>query len=246
MGTYIVVGLIFLLLALVVALASQRRAYVRDTEAIGKMESKLMQLTAERLKREHDARKRESEAAVERVLAKREQEFATSKSAPSVQAVSTKVDPVPDSRETTVEALPENERIIEELVRATTIPKDQDWSSSEIKQWLSQIRKEFDKDFKPISSLESARLTAAQVLAEDIGSKTEEGERAEFKVNLLDEGPRRYHVLFTFLNKYGFVSNEALRLLNTTQGPVVSGLSKADAELMKKMLEDAGAKVEVK
>lgn len=89
MGTYIAVGLLVLLLALGGALVSQRRAYVRDAAAIGEKESKLAQLTAERLQREKVAREHESDAAVVRALAKRAKDFAGSTtSASSLQKAS--------------------------------------------------------------------------------------------------------------------------------------------------------------
>ena len=70
-------------------------------------------------------------------------------------------------------------------------------------------------------------------------------EKTEFDVVLTDAGPNKINVIKEVRTITGLGLKEAKDLVEAG-GKVKEGATKADAETMKKMLEDAGAKVELK
>ncbi len=70
-------------------------------------------------------------------------------------------------------------------------------------------------------------------------------EKTEFDVVLTDAGPNKINVIKEVRAITGLGLVEAKNLVEAG-GKVKEGASKADAETMKKKLEDAGAKVELK
>jgi large subunit ribosomal protein L7/L12 len=71
-------------------------------------------------------------------------------------------------------------------------------------------------------------------------------EQTEFTVVLLAAGEKKVEVIKVVRELTALGLKEAKAVVDGAPGPVKEGVSKADSEAMKKKLEDAGAKVEVK
>jgi large subunit ribosomal protein L7/L12 len=71
-------------------------------------------------------------------------------------------------------------------------------------------------------------------------------EQTEFTVNLVGCGEKKVEVIKVVRAATGLGLKEAKDLVDGAPKAVKEGISKADAEALKKLLEDAGAKVEVK
>ena len=71
-------------------------------------------------------------------------------------------------------------------------------------------------------------------------------EQTEFTVMLMAAGEKKVEVIKVVRAATGLGLKEAKDLVDGAPKPVKEGINKADAEALKKLLEDAGAKVEVK
>ena len=71
-------------------------------------------------------------------------------------------------------------------------------------------------------------------------------EQTEFTVVLTAAGDKKVEVIKVVRAATGLGLKEAKDLVDGAPKPVKEGIAKADAEALKKQLEDAGAKVEVK
>jgi large subunit ribosomal protein L7/L12 len=71
-------------------------------------------------------------------------------------------------------------------------------------------------------------------------------EQTEFTVILTAAGDKKVEVIKVVRAATGLGLKEAKDLVDGAPKPVKEGIAKADAEALKKLLEDAGAKVEVK
>jgi large subunit ribosomal protein L7/L12 len=71
-------------------------------------------------------------------------------------------------------------------------------------------------------------------------------EKTEFDVILADAGAQKINVIKAVREATGLGLKEAKDLVDGAPKPVKEGISKADAEALKKKLEDAGAKVDLK
>ena len=71
-------------------------------------------------------------------------------------------------------------------------------------------------------------------------------EQTEVTVRLLAAGEKKVEVIKVVRAVTGLGLKEAKDLVDGAPKPVKEGIAKADAEALKKQLEDAGAKVEVK
>jgi large subunit ribosomal protein L7/L12 len=71
-------------------------------------------------------------------------------------------------------------------------------------------------------------------------------EKTEFNVMLLEAGANKVSVIKAVRELTGLGLKEAKDLVDGAPKPVKEGISKADAQALKKQLEDAGAKVELK
>jgi large subunit ribosomal protein L7/L12 len=71
-------------------------------------------------------------------------------------------------------------------------------------------------------------------------------EQTEFTVILQAAGEKKVEVIKVVRELTGLGLKEAKAVVDGAPGTVKDGVSKADAEAMKKKLEDAGAKVELK
>jgi len=71
-------------------------------------------------------------------------------------------------------------------------------------------------------------------------------EKTEFTVNLLAAGEKKVEVIKVVRAATGLGLKEAKDLVDGAPKAVKEAIPKADAEALKKQLEDAGAKVEIK
>ena len=71
-------------------------------------------------------------------------------------------------------------------------------------------------------------------------------EKTEFDVVLTDAGAQKINVIKAVREATGLGLKEAKDMVDGAPKTVKEGISKADAEALKKKLEDAGAKVEMK
>ena len=71
-------------------------------------------------------------------------------------------------------------------------------------------------------------------------------EQTEFTVVLAAIGDKKVEVIKVVRSATGLGLKEAKELVDGAPKPVKEGVAKADAEALKKQLEDAGAKVEIK
>ena len=71
-------------------------------------------------------------------------------------------------------------------------------------------------------------------------------EKTEFTVVLAAAGEKKVEVIKVVRAATGLGLKEAKDLVDGAPKPVKEGIAKADAEALKKQLEEAGAKVEVK
>ena len=71
-------------------------------------------------------------------------------------------------------------------------------------------------------------------------------EKTEFDVVLLEAGANKINVIKVVREITGLGLKEAKDLVDGAPKPVKEGIKKADAEALKKQLEEAGAKVEIK
>lgn len=71
-------------------------------------------------------------------------------------------------------------------------------------------------------------------------------EQSDFTVNLVDAGAQKIAVIKVIKEALGLGLKEAKDLVDAAPSDVKSGLKKPEAEELKKKLEEAGAKVELK
>ena len=242
MGTYIAVGLLLLLLALVGALVSQRRAYVRDAAAIGEKESKLAQLTAERLQREKVAREHESDAAVERALNKREKNFDESTAtAFSVQSSSEPNDSTPVPATDPMEVSPTNRGLSErELELISNLRKNlgslvDGMSNKEISDLVKEVKfKEAKVDYlMETLNLDEAFFSSSSGVHSALTEQVEE-DKAPFQK--LDVDPRKRSVLLTLRENIGLGLKTAKDLTSDSRRTEGTGRSKILEDELKKKL----------
>ncbi len=87
---------------------------------------------------------------------------------------------------------------------------------------------------------------AAMAVAGPAAGPAAAEEQTEFTVVLMGPGDKKVEVIKVVRAVTGLGLKEAKDLVDGAPKPVKEGISKADAEALKKQLEDAGAKVEVK
>lgn len=93
----------------------------------------------------------------------------------------------------------------------------------------------------------SAAAAAVAVAAPAAGAAAPAAEeKTEFTVVLAAAGEKKVEVIKVVRAATGLGLKEAKDLVDGAPKPVKEGIAKADAEALKKQLEDAGAKVEVK
>ena len=104
---------------------------------------------------------------------------------------------------------------------------------------LNDLVKAFEEKF----GVSAAAMAVAGPAA---GAAAAAEEQTEFTVVLTGAGDKKVEVIKVVRAVTGLGLKEAKDLVDGAPKPVKEGVSKADAEALKKQLEDAGAKVEVK
>jgi len=106
---------------------------------------------------------------------------------------------------------------------------------------LSELIKQMEDKFGV-----SAAAAAVAVAAPAAAAAAAVEEQTEFTVILNAAGEKKVEVIKVVRAVTGLGLKEAKDLVDGAPKPVKEGISKADAEALKKQLEDAGAKVEMK
>jgi large subunit ribosomal protein L7/L12 len=106
---------------------------------------------------------------------------------------------------------------------------------------LSELIKEMEEKFGV-----SAAAAAVAVAAPAAGGAAAAEEQTEFTVMLMGAGEKKVEVIKVVRAATGLGLKEAKDLVDGAPKAVKEGATKADAEALKKQLEEAGAKVEVK
>ena len=107
---------------------------------------------------------------------------------------------------------------------------------------LSELIKEMETKFG-VSAAAAAVAVAAPAAG---GGAAAAEEQTEFTVMLLAAGEKKVEAIKVVRAATGLGLKEAKDLVDGAPKAVKEGVSKADAEALKKQLEEAGAKVEVK
>jgi large subunit ribosomal protein L7/L12 len=109
---------------------------------------------------------------------------------------------------------------------------------------LSELIKDMEEKFG-VSAAAAAVAVAAPAAGGGAAAPAAE-EKTEFTVNLLAAGEKKVEVIKVVRAATGLGLKEAKDLVDGAPKAVKEAIPKADAEALKKQLEDAGAKVEVK
>ncbi len=104
---------------------------------------------------------------------------------------------------------------------------------------LNDLVKAFEEKF-------GVSAAAMAVAAPGAGAAAAAEEQTEFTVVLVAAGDKKVEVIKVVRAATGLGLKEAKDLVDGAPKPVKEAIAKADAEALKKQLEDAGAKVEVK
>jgi large subunit ribosomal protein L7/L12 len=107
---------------------------------------------------------------------------------------------------------------------------------------LSQLIKDMEEKF----GVSAAAATVAVAAPAAGGAAAAAEEQTEFTVVLAAAGENKVNTIKAVREVTGLGLKEAKDLVDGAPKPVKEGVSKADAEAVKKKLEEAGAKVEVK
>ncbi|MEW6513869.1 MAG: 50S ribosomal protein L7/L12 [Pseudomonadota bacterium] len=107
---------------------------------------------------------------------------------------------------------------------------------------LSELIKEMEEKFG-VSAAAAAVAVAAPAAG---GAAPAAEEQTEFTVMLMAAGEKKVEVIKVVRAATGLGLKEAKDLVDGAPKAVKEAIAKADAEALKKQLEDAGAKVEVK
>jgi len=128
---------------------------------------------------------------------------------------------------------------------ATKISKDDviDFISNMTVLELSELVEELEKKFG-VSAAAPAAVSAATALEKD--EKVEEAEKTEFDVVLTGVGDKKIQVIKVVRSVTNLGLKEAKELVDGAPNKVKEGVSKEDAENIKKQLEEAGAIVDIK
>lgn len=106
---------------------------------------------------------------------------------------------------------------------------------------LSELVKEFEEKFGV-----SAAPTVVAGAGVAAGAAAGAEEKTEFNVVLVDGGSNKINAIKAVRELTGLGLKEAKEAVEQTPYTIKEGASKDDAEAMKKKLEEAGAKVEIK
>jgi len=108
---------------------------------------------------------------------------------------------------------------------------------------LSQLIKDMEEKFGVSAA---AATVAVAAPAAGGGAAAAAEEKTEFTVVLAAAGENKVNTIKAVREVTGLGLKEAKDLVDGAPKPVKEGISKADADAIKKKLEEAGAKVEIK
>ncbi|MCI4454566.1 MAG: 50S ribosomal protein L7/L12 [Thermodesulfobacterium sp.] len=111
---------------------------------------------------------------------------------------------------------------------------------------LSQFIKELEEKFGVTAAAPVAAVAAVAGAAAPQAEAKAEEEKTEFDVILAEAGANKINVIKVVREITGLGLKEAKDLVESAPKPVKTGVSKAEAEEIKKKLEEVGAKVEIK
>lgn len=111
---------------------------------------------------------------------------------------------------------------------------------------LSELIKMMEEKFGVSAAAAAAAVAVAAPAAGGAAGGAAAEEQTEFTVVLAAAGEKKVEVIKVVRAATGLGLKEAKDLVDGAPKPVKEGISKADADALKKQLEDAGAKVEVK
>lgn len=112
---------------------------------------------------------------------------------------------------------------------------------------LSQFIKELEEKFGVTAAAPVAAVAAVGAVAPAPAAETAPvEEKTEFDVILTEIGPNKINVIKVVREITGLGLKEAKDLVEGAPKPVKTGVSKNEAEEIKKKLEEVGAKVEIK
>jgi large subunit ribosomal protein L7/L12 len=111
---------------------------------------------------------------------------------------------------------------------------------------LSQFIKELEEKFGVTAAAPVAAVAAVAGAAAPQAEAKAEEEKTEFDVILAEVGANKINVIKVVREITGLGLKEAKDLVESAPKPVKTGVSKAEAEEIKKKLEEVGAKVEIK
>jgi len=111
---------------------------------------------------------------------------------------------------------------------------------------LSQFIKELEEKFGVTAAAPIAAVAAVAGAAAPQAEAKPAEEKTEFDVILAEVGPNKINVIKVVREITGLGLKEAKDLVESAPKPIKTGVSKAEAEEIKKKLEEVGAKVEIK
>lgn len=126
-----------------------------------------------------------------------------------------------------------------------TLTKDQviDWLSEQSVLEIAGLVKDLE-DKWGVSAAAPVAIAAAPAAGGDAGAAAEA--KTEFDVILTDGGAKKINVIKEVRAATGLGLKEAKELVESAPKPVKEAVSKDEAEELKKKLEEAGGKVEIK
>ena len=107
---------------------------------------------------------------------------------------------------------------------------------------LSQLIKDMEEKF----GVSAAAAVAVAAPAAGGGAAAAVEEKTEFTVMLLAAGENKVNTIKAVREVTGLGLKEAKDLVDGAPKPIKEGVNKADSEAIKKKMEEAGAKVEIK
>jgi large subunit ribosomal protein L7/L12 len=107
---------------------------------------------------------------------------------------------------------------------------------------LSQLIKDMEEKFGVSAA---AAVAVAAPAAGGAGAAAAE-EKTEFTVMLIAAGENKVNTIKAVREATGLGLKEAKDLVDGAPKPIKEGINKADSEALKKKMEEAGAKVEIK
>ncbi|RLB30044.1 MAG: 50S ribosomal protein L7/L12 [Desulfobacteraceae bacterium] len=108
---------------------------------------------------------------------------------------------------------------------------------------LSELVEDLEKKFGVSAA---APVAVSATTAPEKGEQVEEAEKTEFDVVLTGVGDKKIQVIKVVRSVTNLGLKEAKELVDSAPNKVKEGVSKEDAENIKKQLEEAGAIVDIK